>query len=64
MKEGFVNAAFALFAALLLMGNMFAANSTTTSANKAPVITSVGGPTSLSAGTAGCLLYTSDAADE
>ncbi len=56
MKEGLTTFAFALFAALLLVGNMFAAsatNSATASANKAPVITSVGGPTSISAGTAG-----------
>ena len=56
MQKGIGNFAFALFAALLLVGSAFAAsmtNSTTVAANRAPVITSVGGPTSLSAGTEG-----------
>jgi len=55
MQKGFVNFAFALFAALLLAGSVFAinTNSTVIDPNRAPVITGVGGPTSLNAGETG-----------
>jgi hypothetical protein len=45
MQKGFVNFAFALFAALLLSGGLFADNST--NINQAPVIDSMGGPSLL-----------------
>ena len=57
MDRKFATVVFALLSVLLLAGGAFAAASNTAiavaSSNKAPVITGVGGPTSLSAGQAG-----------
>ena len=53
MQKGFVNFAFALFAALLLIGSVFAEGNGTMILNSPPVITGVGGPSSLNAGEAG-----------
>ena len=58
MQKGMVNFAFALFAALMLVGSAFAAaipggNVPVAGNNIPPVITSVGGPTSITAGQAG-----------
>jgi PKD repeat protein len=53
MAKGFVNFAFALFAALLLIGSVFASGNSTGVDNRAPVITGVSGPTSLSTNQAG-----------
>ncbi|MFA5929713.1 MAG: PKD domain-containing protein [Candidatus Micrarchaeia archaeon] len=51
MQKGFVNFAFALFAALMLAGSLFAESTaggnTAVSSNKAPVITGTGGPSTL-----------------
>ena len=53
MQKGFVNFAFAHFAALLLIGSVFAEGNGTMILNSPPVITGVGGPSSLNAGEAG-----------
>ena len=47
MQKGFVNFAFALFAALLLTGSAFADGNGTGAVNQPPVITNINGPVSL-----------------